>query len=182
MIIRKDTKEILADSLKELMKKMPMDKISIKDIVANCGTTRQTFYNNFKDKYDLISWVYQVDVAKCNERIGGDYNWFHASIDNFRYMLENKFFYTHAITLEGQNSLTEYFYQRAICDSIDVIKKKYGPSILDDKLLFDLAFYFHGSVHMRVEWIKSGMKLSPEELAKRLSDCMPDSVNKLLLS
>ena len=50
------TKLFLSESVKELMKSIPLDKITVTQIVNNCGTTRQTFYRNFKDKYDLVNW------------------------------------------------------------------------------------------------------------------------------
>ena len=48
----------LADAMKNCMKKMPVEKITVKEIVTECGTTRQTFYRNFQDKYDLINWYF----------------------------------------------------------------------------------------------------------------------------
>ena len=50
------TKYRMAESIKGLMARMPLDKITVKDIVADCGLTRQTFYRNFQDKYDLVNW------------------------------------------------------------------------------------------------------------------------------
>ena len=56
------TKYKLADSIKECMKTTPVDKITVKDIVERCGLTRQTFYRNFKDKYDLINWYFDTTL------------------------------------------------------------------------------------------------------------------------
>ena len=55
----------LADAMKNCMKKMPVEKITVKEIVTECGTTRQTFYRNFQDKYDLINCclLYTSDAA-----------------------------------------------------------------------------------------------------------------------
>ena len=39
MITRLTTKELLAESLKELSAHKPIDKITIKEIVQNCGFT-----------------------------------------------------------------------------------------------------------------------------------------------
>ncbi len=50
----------LADAMKNCMKKMPVEKITVKEIVTECGTTRQTFYRNFQDKYDLINWYFYL--------------------------------------------------------------------------------------------------------------------------
>ena len=52
------TKYKLAESVKECMKTAPVDKITVKNIVEGCGVTRQTFYRNFLDKYDLINWYF----------------------------------------------------------------------------------------------------------------------------
>ena len=46
----------LAEAMKTCMRTMPVEKITVKEIVQECGTTRQTFYRYFLDKYDLINW------------------------------------------------------------------------------------------------------------------------------
>ena len=51
----KDTKELLKNSLIELAKKKPIDKITIKQVSENAGVTSQTFYNHFSDKYELLN-------------------------------------------------------------------------------------------------------------------------------
>ena len=46
----------LATAMKECMKSASVEKITVTEIVETCGVTRQTFYRNFLDKYDLINW------------------------------------------------------------------------------------------------------------------------------
>lgn len=48
------TKKAIAASLKKLLTKKPLSKITINDIVEDCGITRQTFDYHFADIYDLI--------------------------------------------------------------------------------------------------------------------------------
>ena len=64
------TKYRLAESVKECMKAAPVDKITVKNIVEGCGVTRQTFYRNFLDKYDLINWYFDKLVLQSFEQIG----------------------------------------------------------------------------------------------------------------
>ena len=47
----------LATAMKECMKSASVEKITVTEIVETCGVTRQTFYRNFKDKYDLIDCI-----------------------------------------------------------------------------------------------------------------------------
>ena len=59
MSIKKpDTDSILADALLDLLKEKPFEKVTVEDIVNKCGASRPTFYRHFKDKYDLMDWIY----------------------------------------------------------------------------------------------------------------------------
>lgn len=51
------TKYRLAEAMKTCMKTTSVDDITIRQIVEVCGVTRQTFYRNFLDKYDLITGI-----------------------------------------------------------------------------------------------------------------------------
>lgn len=48
----------LAEAMKHCMKTSPLEKITVGAVVKQCGTTRQTFYRNFRDKYDLVNWYF----------------------------------------------------------------------------------------------------------------------------
>lgn len=48
----------LAEAVKVCMKTTSVEKITVKEIVDACGTTRQTFYRHFQDKYDLVNWYF----------------------------------------------------------------------------------------------------------------------------
>ena len=50
------TKRALEASLKKMLLKKPVTKITINDITEDCGVNRATFYYHFKDIYDLIEW------------------------------------------------------------------------------------------------------------------------------
>ena len=52
-----NTRYRLAQSMAECMRTTPVESITIRQIVDKCGVTRQTFYRNFIDKYDLIDWL-----------------------------------------------------------------------------------------------------------------------------
>ena len=60
----------LAQAIRECMKTTPVDKITIREIVQTCGTTRQTFYRNFLDKYDLINWYFDKLLAESFAHMG----------------------------------------------------------------------------------------------------------------
>lgn len=69
---RKSAKELLADSFRELAESRSIDKITVPDIVSNCGYSTATFFRQFKDKYDLIAWDYTRDLERILSRADGN--------------------------------------------------------------------------------------------------------------
>lgn len=93
MIVKPDTKFFLAESLKELSQKKSVDKITVKEIVKNCGLTPPTFYNHFHDKYALIEWIYSSAAEKIMSRIGTDgYTWRDTLTDAINFFLPTEIF------------------------------------------------------------------------------------------
>ena len=78
-------KEILAASFKELAERKNIEKITVKDIVDNCGYSPATFYRHFSDKYDLIAWSYVQESAQIMGKIDGEYIWRETLLDGALY-------------------------------------------------------------------------------------------------
>ena len=58
------TEKALAASLKKLLEKKTLDKITVKDITDDCGVNRQTFYYHFHDVYDWVEWIFTEEAKK----------------------------------------------------------------------------------------------------------------------
>ena len=72
MSIKPETDKILAASLEKLLETKSFEEVTIQDIIDMCGASRTTFYRHFRDKYELMNWVYknQVDtIIKKNSDI-----------------------------------------------------------------------------------------------------------------
>ena len=66
---RKTTEEVLAESFQEVAAKKAVNRITIKDIVSNCGLSSTTFYRYYRDKEDLIAWIYKSNCRAILERL-----------------------------------------------------------------------------------------------------------------
>ena len=55
------TKRMLAQTLKQQMAHMPFSKIRVSEICAACGVSRKSFYYHFRDKYDLVDWIFRSE-------------------------------------------------------------------------------------------------------------------------
>lgn len=59
------TKMLLAKSLRELMAKRTLSRITISDICGLCEMNRKSFYYHFHDKFELINWIFRRDIASA---------------------------------------------------------------------------------------------------------------------
>jgi AcrR family transcriptional regulator len=171
------TKYVLADSVKELMQTMPLDKITVKEIVANCGTTRQTFYRNFKDKYDLVIWYFDKIIQKTIRKMGVSLTMEEALVTKFRLMIQDRDFITSAFSSSDYNNLLDYD-QKCIFEFYkDIVSRK---TELTEELIFLLDFYCKGSMGLTAEWAKDGMKMAPEEMAALLIEAIPQKLEQYM--
>lgn len=162
----------LADSMKECMKLTPVDKITVKNIVEGCDVTRQTFYRNFKDKYDLINWYFDKLVLQSFAQIGMGHTVGESLTQKFAFIEREKAFFTGAFRSDDYNSLKEHDFELILQFYKDLIARKTSQP-LDEELQFLLEMYCQGSVYMTVKWVLGGMKDSPEEMSGKLVNAMP---------
>ena len=58
------TKEIIIQTLLELLNEKPLAKITVKDIVERCGVNRNTFYYHFRDIPDVMYFALKREADR----------------------------------------------------------------------------------------------------------------------
>ncbi len=69
------TKKAIMESFGKLIESKPLDRITVKDIVADCGVTRNTFYYHFEDIFDLAKAVLSERLAQIGTVFGQENDW-----------------------------------------------------------------------------------------------------------
>ena len=87
----------LANAMKECMRRSPVEKITVREIAEECGTTRQTFYRNFQDKYDLINWYFDKILQESFEHMGEGRTVYEGLVNKFHYIEDEKLFFRAAL-------------------------------------------------------------------------------------
>jgi len=177
MIKKPNTNQLIANSIMNLMLTKSIDDISIQDIADNCGITRQTFYNHFKDKYDLVDWIYKTEAVDYISLIGKDCSWYDAVINKLNIIQRNPSFYR---KIYRQQWFLDSFYKITKQLYLDVIRKNHTDGINKD-LEFMVEFYCYACVKKTSTWVTNGLKESPEELVKSFITCIPDEMKRELL-
>lgn len=168
----------LADAMKQCMKTAPVEKITVKEIVEACGITRQTFYRNFKDKYDLINWYFDKILLESFEHMGEGETIYEGLVNKFCYIRQEKMFFRVAFKNDDQNCLRDHDFQLILQFYTEKIEQNTQRQI-SDRVRFLLEMYCHGSIYMTVQWLLGQWKGTPEELASLLVAAMPEELSAM---
>lgn len=179
---RKTTKEILAESFRELAENRPVDKITIQEIVDNCDFSPATFYRHFKDKYDLIAWDYVHRTTEIMNKIGKDeYEWKDTLWDAMEFYLKNKEYIRNLIkNTSGHDAFVRYMSEANIDHLTKYILKLSGQKQLDDDTAVHVRVYCCGMVQTVCEWLLDNIKCNPDHLADLFEQALPPPLSRIL--
>lgn len=65
----RNTEKMFAESLKRLLREMPLEKISVQKLADDCGVNRKTFYYHFDNVNDLLGWMLETDATGAFQNI-----------------------------------------------------------------------------------------------------------------
>ena len=138
------TKTQLSQALLELSKKHHIEDISIKDITDYCGINRVTFYYHFKDKQDLMRYIYARFRKTLNLSEGYQKNNTRQFI---LFMQEYPEFFKQAFHDKGQNNFKNEFIEMMKEDYLIILESN-KTNILDHTRDFIASFFAHATVDM----------------------------------
>ncbi|MDO5132229.1 MAG: TetR/AcrR family transcriptional regulator C-terminal domain-containing protein [Eubacteriales bacterium] len=166
---KKDIEKALARSMKELVVRMPFEKITIKQIADGAGVIRVTFYNHFQDKYDLLAWIVRQEILAPVRILISNKMYRETLILIFNNFLRDRDFYMHALKIEGQNSFSEIVNTCAYELLLDLFcEHRAGTGHPEHPWMNpeNLAKYYANSMsYIVLEWIRTGMAIPAEEMA-----------------
>ena len=171
------TKAALEESLKRLLLRKPLDKITITDITTDCGISRMAFYYHFKDIYDLVEWSCVEDGTKALQGKKTYDSWTEGLTQIFEAVLENKPFIMNVYRNVDRERMERYLYHLTYDLIVGVVQEKSKDlDISGEDKKFIANFYKYGFVGIMLEWIQEGMKEDIEELVNKMSLTLHNTV------
>ena len=175
------TKKALATSLKKLLSKKELSKITITNITKDCGVNRQTFYYHFKDVYDLLEWIYMNEVIQSMEGNNTYDTWQQGFLSIFEYVLENKEFVKNTYYSISRDFFLRFIYKQTTVLLMNIIdEKSKGMKVRREDKQFMADFYKYGFVGIMQDWIESGMKEKPDNIIKKLNSIIEGNFENVL--
>lgn len=158
---RPSMKDIIADTMIEMLEKNRLSSITITSICEDIGISGRTFYNYFKDKYEVCNYIYdrildnecwyadgkRVALKQYTENIG------KAIYEDYSNVFKHMLSYT------GQNSLQEHMYTRGVNDLIEQLGYVGKKELITENNIKQIEFYTRALVNTLVEVVGNRNRL-----------------------
>ena len=176
------TKRALEQSLKNLLLKKPLNKITITDITEDCGINRMTFYYHFQDIYDLVEWVCYEDAKKALENKKTYDTWQQGLTQLLYAVRDNKPFIINVYNCVDKGQVEEYL--KPLTDDLllgVVEEESINVNVREEDKKFIAQVYSYCFVGIMLDWIKDDMKEKPEDLVERLALVLDSDISSALV-
>ena len=175
------TKRALEQSLKNLLLKKPLTKITVGDITDDCGINRMTFYYHFKDIYDLVEWSCLEDAKRALEEKKTYDTWQQGLLQIFKAVQENKPFILNVYRCVHREQVEKYLQPLVDQLLLNVINEEAaGITVRDEDKQFIAQVYSYMFIGLMLDWIKDDMREDPQQIVEKLSKLIKGSVSMAL--
>lgn len=163
-----ETKQLLARTLMQMLETQPLDKITVKDITQRSGVSRQSFYYYFDDMYALVEWI----IMREAEGVLSDYsridNWQMGYVLMLYWAINHKAMVLNIFRAVPRDYI-ERFFKRVLTGYIlrVVRQQAQGMLVTEEQCVYIANFFTLSLEAVTLDWLETGLKESPEELAER---------------
>lgn len=176
--ITEATRNTFIEAFCALYKTTPIEKITVKELVQRAGYSRATFYNYFRDAYDLLEYVEDEFITSLlgtiTENIAR-----HKDFDNFICvfvdLVKSKETYLN-VFMNSSNHLP--FVERLKEAAVPLLLTAFRVSHDNVTARYALEFYISGMIPLIGTWLKRNQDLSTEALAQLIKGILQDGVLK----
>ena len=175
------TKRALEQSLKNLLLKKPLTKITVGDIADDCGINRMTFFYHFKEIYDLVEWSGFEDARRALDEKKTYETWQQGLLQIFEAVQENKPFILNVYRCVHKEQVEKYLQPLVDRLLLDVINEESDNMMVrDEDKQFIAQIYSYIFIGLMLDWINDGMREEPQQIVDRLAKLIKGSMSAAL--
>lgn len=179
-----NTKRMIAESLKKLMLQKPLAKITVSEIIADCGINRKTFYYHFEDIYALLKWILEEEAIEVVKNFDLMLEPEEALLFAIDYVSTNKHLLCCAYDSIGQREMKRFFctdFHKLVHSIIQTICQEQALSVPVDFKQFLTSFFTEALAGMLIDYFQSNDNRNDKELAQHLLFVLKHSIPHVLI-
>lgn len=178
-----NTKKMFVSSLKKIMVTKPFSKITVSEIIRDCGVNRKTFYYHFTDIYDLLKWMFEEEAVEVVKQLDVSAGIEQAIAFALDYIEQNDHIINCAydsIGREGmKNFLMNDFFMFAE-SFIDRMEKKEGVFLDKDYKKFLVKYYAGSVADSLIDWLKDEKGKNKQKFIAYLTNTIQNSLKGIM--
>ena len=178
-----NTKRTLADSLKKIMKNKSFSKITVSEIIADCGLNRKTFYYHFEDIYALLKWMLDNEAVEIVKQFNLIVDYEEALDFIMDYVETNDYIISCAYDSIGRDEMKRFFYNdffELVISIINSAEEETGHTLEQEYKEFLCGFYTEALAGILVNFIKNRDERNRAQLTDYLVRTMRESLLGIL--
>ena len=167
------TKIWIANTMSKLLQQKPIEDIRVTEICREAEIERPTFYYHFKDKYELMAWMF------CQKALQTDVLSVESAAKAMNGMRQDFVFYKRAYEDNSQSPMWAYMVEYFAERYSNLAREKLGTNTLDTQLQYSIRLYCYGAVGMTREWLMKDNITPAKTVVQLMFNSMPETLNKL---
>lgn len=153
------TQDAIKKSFIKLLNEKPFNKITVKDIVVDCGINRNSFYYHFDDIPSLLEQILLDETGEIVQSPSAQNSIYECLIKAIDFALKNKTAVIHIYNSANREMFEQYLNrvsERAVSDYINSLSADYDINDDDKEVL--ILYYKCQLVGFVIDWLGGGMK------------------------
>lgn len=177
------TKKALSESLKRFMQTKPFSKITVSEIIEDCGLNRKTFYYHFADTRDLLKWTFEQEAIEVIKSFDLLIDYKDALLFVMDYLEKNQHMLNCVYDSVGRDELKFFLYNdfyeigNMIISSAE---KAVGKRLSDEYKKLVVTFYTEGTAGLIIEWVKGEIKYDKATTVEYISSLFKNGLQSII--
>lgn len=178
------TKQLIKQSLIELMHEKPFKDITVKDITERADLNRGTFYLHYVDIYDLLSKI-EDETLQAIEEMMLDYrckinmpSCYELLDELFSYIEDNRDLFEVLLHSQSEGIFLNKLQYLIKTMGLDLMNMIYKDTSRPHYCYF-LSFVLNSVLGVTEQWFNNGMDMSSTEMATMIDHFIMDGISIL---
>ena len=164
------TKDAIKASFMKQLNRKPLSKITVREIVDDCGINRNTFYYHYTAIRALVDEIFAEQSCQLRRSVEGK-SIYECLTTAIGFALENKVAMLHIYNSDDREVLEQYILrstERAVSEYIAFMTAPYKLRPEDEEAI--VLYYKSLTSGFAVDWLSNGMKYNLGDKLKRVCD------------
>ena len=175
------TKRAIVDSFLKIAAKKSFDKITVRDIVDECGVNRNTFYYYFQDIYAVVEELCESEVFATDE--DEEIDALSAFSGVFMRLCRFTLSYRRAVqniyASMGRDGMEDYLFRPFDKRLLNTVKSLSTDPVSEKRLSRFAGLCRHMLVGLYIDWLKNDCKEDPEKIVSEFSEIFGEAINSV---